>query len=144
MIQGVDGSLDHKGKPTSQVYYLQELDSTTCIRVNENSKITFIHKQSHRLYTINKPVEGTIAKLIDQEECSIKNLSKQYLKYLLNRMAHTKQPIPRNNYMARTASTYRGDDADSLTCDSVYMDSINARKMECDSTQYNSRQNSTK
>lgn len=123
-IQGSVDSLDRKGKPSSQIRYKQELDSATCIRVNENSKITFIHKQNHRLYTINKPVKGEIAKLIYQEECSIKNLSKQYLKYLLNRMAHNKQLRASYNYMGRTASSYRGDDPDSLMCDSTCMDSI--------------------
>ena len=136
-LEGSVDSLDHRGKVKSQIYFKQVLDSTTCIKVNEGSTITLLHEQNQRLYTINKPVKGEIGKLINQkQECTVKNLSKRYLTYLLSRMTQSKSAMPRQvaqNRMGKSTNAFRGNGKDSLACDSTMCDSTICDSTMCDS-----------
>lgn len=79
-----------------------------------------LDKSNSKLYTINKPYNGKVAALVaDNSRCSVKALSKQYLRYLVNQMAGKGVIETRTCYMDRTASAYRGMENDSTTTDST-------------------------
>ena len=130
-VQGQVDSLDNRGKAKSLIREKISVDSATCIKVNEESKVVLIDKANHRLYTINKPVQGPIVQLIYQKECSIKNLSKQYFAYLLKRLTKGEQKRPSPDYMGGTTSVFRGND--SIAHDSLAADSALYQEMRKDS-----------
>lgn len=97
-----------------------------CIQASDNvvvpatGKLILLDKANSKLFTINKPYSGAVSQLIaDNTRCSMKNLSKQYLRYLIGQMSGKGVIETRTCYMDRTASAYRDVEMDSTATDST-------------------------
>lgn len=109
-----------KGKATAPIKLRQELEAQSRVAIPSTGKLILLDKANSKLYTINKPYSGTIANLLaDDARCSMKNLSRQYLRYLVNQMAGKGVIETRTCYMDRTASAYRDVEPDSTATDST-------------------------
>lgn len=109
-----------KGKTTMPLKLRQTVVGGTHLIVPSTGKLILLDKSNSKLYTINKPYNGKVAALVaDNSRCSVKALSKQYLRYLVNQMAGKGVIETRTCYMDRTASAYRGMENDSTTTDST-------------------------
>lgn len=98
----------------------QNIQATDNVIVPATGKLILLDKSNRKLFTINKPYNGTVSHLIaDNTRCSMKNLSKQYLRYLVGQMSGKGVIEKRSTYMDRTASVYRGGDIDSTATDST-------------------------
>lgn len=97
-----------------------------CIQASDNvvvpatGKLILLDKANSKLFTINKPFSGAVSQLIaDNTRCSMKSLSKQYLRYLIGQMSGKGVIETRTCYMDRTASAYRDVEMDSTATDST-------------------------
>lgn len=98
----------------------QDIHASDNVIVPATGKLILLDKGNSKLFTINKPYSGTVSKLIaDNTRCSMKNLSKQYLRYLIGQMSGKGIIETRTCYMDRTASAYRDVEMDSTVTDST-------------------------
>lgn len=98
----------------------QNIQATANIIVPATGKLILLDKSNRKLFTINKPYSGIVSHLIaDNTRCSMKNLSRQYLRYLVGQMSGKGVIEKRSTYMDRTASAYRDVEMDSTTTDSA-------------------------
>lgn len=109
-----------KGKASTPLKLRQVVNGDSHLLVPSTGKLILLDKSNSKLYTINKPYNGKVSALVaDNARCSVKALSKQYLRYLVNQMAGKGVIETRTCYMDRTASAYRDVESDSTSTDST-------------------------
>lgn len=108
-----------EGRVKQPVKLREKIDETQVVSIPQSGMIMLLDAGSKKLYTINKPCTGTVKTLIGSENVSIKNLSNQYLKYLLAQLKGKGSITTETAYMQRTASAYRDADSLLITVDST-------------------------
>ena len=135
-IKGTIDSLDNRGRAQKVIRLNQSLNPSTQIRINTKSRIKLVDQKNQKMFTFENEGSGKISKFILEEQCTIRNLSKQYLTYLLNRMRHMPEMCHTEDTMRDDGTIHRGDTLhiDSLDCE---MEKRNRQKQgaQCDSTQ---------
>lgn len=107
-------------KKSTPIKLRQDIQASDRVVVPATGKLILLDKANSKLFTINKPYSGTVSQLIaDNSRCSMKNLSKQYLRYLIGQMSGKGVIETRTCYMDRTASAYRDVEMDSTATDST-------------------------
>lgn len=109
-----------QNKKSSPIEVRQGIQASDKVAVPTSGKLILLDKANSKLFTINKPCNGVVSQLIaDNTHCSMKSLSKQYLRYLIGQMSGKGVIETRTCYMDRTASAYRDVEADSVATDST-------------------------
>lgn len=101
-----------RGRSKSPIKLRDKITDEQIVSVPQSGMIMLLDKTGKKLYTINQPCTGKLKSLLAEDKASVKNLSNQYLKYLLAQLKGKGSIMTETAYMQRTASAYR--DADSL------------------------------
>lgn len=101
-----------RGRSKSPIKLRDKITDEQIVSIPQSGMIMLLDKTGKKLYTINRPCTGKVKTLLTEDKASVKNLSNQYLKYLLAQLKGKGSIMTETAYMQRTASAYR--DADSL------------------------------
>ena len=104
------------GKNTSVLQPRKQLSVNTRLLIEPESAVTLLDEKSNKMYSFAADGSHTVKQLIDMTRSSVKNISKQYMSYLVKqlftdasqRMAHP------DTYMQVTATSYRSATNDSM------------------------------
>ena len=106
----------HNGKTMVPLKARKVLSDNTKLQIGEESAVTVIDEKNAKMYSFTSPGTNTVADLIKNLKGKSKNLSKQYLSYVVKQLFSDdseKMSHP-NTYMQATATAYRSSSNDSL------------------------------
>lgn len=106
------------------------LKSTSVISVESESAITILDEHNSKMYSFTEVKESKIADLVRQKKYSSKDLSRQYMNYLIKKLftqGGNKMVRP-DTYMQAMATAYRSENRDSMLLNRIVsnMKSINS------------------
>jgi len=108
------------GKQKEPVKKRQCLSGTHVLHVPASAKVVLLDSLNRKQYTIDRMCTGSVRQLIETGHASVKNLSVQYLKFLLARVRRENSSAEDSSYMQTSAHAYReGDSILVPPCDSV-------------------------
>ncbi len=92
------------------------ISTATVLRIGKESAVTVLDERNSRMYSFTEAGTKTVGQLIAGKKSSAKNLSKQYMGYLVKQLfaSGSKQMSHPDTYMQSTATAYRSVAADSL------------------------------
>lgn len=99
------------GKQKTPVKKRQSLSGTHVLHVPASAKVVLLDSLNRKQYTIDHPCTGSVRQLIEEGRVSVKNLSKQYLKFLLAKVRRENSPVEDSSYMQTSAHAYREGDS---------------------------------
>lgn len=93
----------------------------TVLRIENESAVTVLDERNSKMFSMTETGTSTAGKLIAGKKSSAKNLSKQYMGYLVKQLfaSGSKQMSHPDTYMQSTATAYRSEAFDSLMLRSV-------------------------
>ena len=106
----------HNGKTMVPLKARKVVSAQTKLQLGEESAVTVIDEKNAKMYSFTSPGTNTVANLIKGLKGNAKNLSKQYLSYVVKQLFSDdseKMSHP-NTYMQATATAYRSTSNDSL------------------------------
>ena len=106
----------HNGKTMVPLKARKVLSAQNKVQIGEESAVTVIDEKNAKMYSFTSPGTNTVADLIKNLKGKSKNLSKQYLSYVVKQLFSDdseKMSHP-NTYMQATATAYRSSSNDSL------------------------------
>jgi len=106
----------HNGKTMVPLKARKVLSAQTKLQLGEESAVTVIDEKNAKMYSFTSVGTNTVADLIKGLKGNSKNLSKQYLSYVIKQLFSDdseKMSHP-NTYMQATATAYRSSSNDSL------------------------------
>lgn len=109
------------GKNTSVLQPRNQLYANSRLLIEPESAVTLLDEKNNKMYSFAAEGSHTVKQLIDMTRNSVKNISKQYMSYLVKQLftdASQKMTHP-DTYMQVTATSYR-----SVTNDSMLLNRI--------------------
>ena len=106
----------HNGKTMVPLKARKVLSAQTKLQLGEESAVTVIDEKNAKMYSFTSVGTNTVADLIKGLKGNSKNISKQYLSYVIKQLFSDdseKMSHP-NTYMQATATAYRSSSNDSL------------------------------
>ncbi len=106
----------HNGKAMVPLKARKVVSDQTTLQLGEESAVTVIDEKNAKMYSFTSPGVNTVGNLIKALKGRSKNLSKQYLSYVVKQLFSDdseKMSHP-NTYMQATATAYRSSSNDSL------------------------------
>lgn len=106
----------HNGKTMVPLKARKVVSTQTKLQIGEESAVTVIDEKNAKMYSFTSPGTHTVADLIKNLHGKSKNLSKQYLSYVVKQLFSDdseKMSHP-SSYMQATATAYRSTSNDSL------------------------------
>ena len=106
----------HNGKAMVPLKARKVVSDQTTLQLGEESAVTVIDEKNAKMYSFTSPGVNTVGNLVKGLKGRSKNLSKQYLSYVVKQLFSDdseKMSHP-NTYMQATATAYRSSSNDSL------------------------------
>lgn len=106
----------HNGKAMVPLKARKVVSDQTTLQLGEESAVTVIDEKNAKMYSFTSPGTNTVGNLVKALKGRSKNLSKQYLSYVVKQLFSDdseKMSHP-NTYMQATATAYRSSSNDSL------------------------------
>lgn len=106
----------HNGKTMLPLKARKVVSDQTTLQLGEESAVTVIDEKNAKMYSFTSPGTNTVGNLVKGLKGRSKNLSKQYLSYVVKQLFSDdseKMSHP-NTYMQATATAYRSSSNDSL------------------------------
>lgn len=88
----------------------------TVLRIDKESAVTVLDERNSKMYSFTEAGENSVGKLIAGKKNSAKNLSKQYMGYLVKQLfaSGSRKMTHPDTYMQSMATAYRSESFDSL------------------------------
>ena len=104
------------GGKKSMLATRSSLSGSTRLYIEKESAVTIIDEANYKMYFFTKQGENSVSALLDISRKTSKNLSKQYLSYLLKQMFSpmSKSMKHPDTYMQSTGTSYRAASRDSI------------------------------
>lgn len=92
------------------------LKATSGIVIAKESALTLLDEHNGMMYSFTEVGQNTVGELVRQKKYSSKNLSRQYMNYLVKQLftSGSSKMMHPNSYMQATASAYRSETRDSM------------------------------
>ena len=106
----------HNGKTMVPLKARKVVSDQTTLQLGDESAVTVIDEKNAKMYSFTSPGVNTVGNLVKGLKGRSKNLSKQYLSYVVKQLFSDdseKMSHP-NTYMQATATAYRSSSNDSL------------------------------
>ncbi len=106
----------HNGKTMVPLKARKVVSDKTTLQLGDESAVTVIDEKNAKMYSFTSPGVNTVGNLVKGLKGRSKNLSKQYLSYVVKQLFSDdseKMSHP-NTYMQATATAYRSSSNDSL------------------------------
>ena len=106
----------HNGKAMVPLKARKVVSDQTTLQLGDESAVTVIDEKNAKMYSFTSPGVNTVGNLVKGLKGRSKNLSKQYLSYVVKQLFSDdseKMSHP-NTYMQATATAYRSSSNDSL------------------------------
>lgn len=105
-----------KGKSTIQLQPRKQLSTDTHLLIERESAVTILDEKNAKMYSFATEGSHTVRQLVDMTRGSVKNISKQYMSYLVKQLfsdgsQYMSHP---DTYMQVTATSYRSATSDSM------------------------------
>lgn len=113
----------------------QKLMSTQRIKVSESSSLKLLQVVESKTVTISKPFLGTIKTFVNNNQTSVEQCTKQWLRYLVGKLLGKDNRGSSSVHMPKATTGYRGDSIE-FVIDSILQDRVdNVPVTESDSCQ---------
>lgn len=105
-----------KGGKKSLLASRSSLSGATRLLIEKESAVTIIDEANSKMYFFTKQGENSVSSLLDMSRKTSKNLSRQYLSYLLKQMFSPMSKTMKHpdTYMQSTGTSYRAVSRDSM------------------------------
>lgn len=92
------------------------ISASTVLKIGKESAVTVLDERNSKLYSFTEAGTNTVGQLIAGKKSSAKNLSKQYMNYLVKQLfaSGSQKMVHPDTYMQATATAYRSEESDSL------------------------------
>ncbi len=105
-----------KGKSTVPLTARQQVSAATRLLIERESAVTVLDEKNSKTYYFSTEGSNTVAQLVDKSRGKAKNISRQYMSYLVKQLfdsGSSKMSHP-DTYMQVTATSYRSTSLDSM------------------------------
>lgn len=128
------------GEKTSVLQPRKQLNVNSRLLIEPESAVTLLDEKSNKMFSFAAEGSHTVEQLIDMTRNSVKNISRQYMSYLVKQLfsdASQRMTHP-DTYMQVTATSYRSVTSDSMLLNRIVQllpdaDDIPIEKLLCKS-----------
>lgn len=114
------------GKRSMLLLPRRQVSRNTKLYIGAESAVTLIDEKNSRMYPFSTEGTYTVGQLVDNAKTRAKNISKQYMSYLIKQLFSdgSQQMIHPDAYMQVTATSYRSASSDSMLLCRIAQDVI--------------------
>lgn len=104
------------GKSSTQLQPRKQLSANARLLIERESAVTLLDEKSMKMYSFATEGAHTVKQLVDMTKGGVKNISKQYMSYLVKQLFSdgSQQMSHPDTYMQVTATSYRSATSDSM------------------------------